>query len=715
MSAVGTLGAGGTHFQAQLPGLTLQQPAGPAAQNGAGAAVQGMGGLVGRCIQQGDGQARSQWLDIADKAKCGFKTAGKIVGGIAASPLMLVAGVGMLATWGISKVVGLVNNKILEPRSDRVFQNVNPNLGLLTQPMSPHSVAQNDRILDKLETHAEQNKTPLTRQQIQAYVATGERIAHALREGQNTRPISIDIDGTRVQLESSVHTTRALSWFMMAQAARQDHQRDLNGDQSAIGDQTVTDMTSSGSFVMKDPGNRIYNFMAEAPTADSRMSTHFADRVGHDEKHKICGFIPSGKPSQRGIEDYRHMMPGQGGTILFDKLSPRAGGSEELFIKFESGGCPPYFRKEPHQGFAQGIFRFFSAIDRNIGHTFSFIGSKFQGKTDEMRRQEHVYKGTLKNDVAAPFNSIVKDAINRGIISASAKSIGASVQKFGLPFLKDALSEIEKLNLQSANPDLGLNLRIQNLKLAIDTTSDMLGAQSDHYGIERRGAESHISLDSNDNVVRVHAQGLDPKKAAEFQALVTAPSTSPPGTPNNPLSSNAIVDWRRSGITINGEFHAPLSPLERDHPNPRIPGAAQLAELVPPEMLTLISQYANQQTQFALVSGMQTGIIDIEAPNGKLVAISGTASSKYAIHVNDDRSATLSIEVNFGEDATVIYFDKPKAVDDPRMPAPMSPGRLQGEDAHASFRFGLTFSPEHTVSLSKPLQFDALIRVADAN
>ena len=490
-------GLGGINLQ---PQGNVQVPQGQQqAPQGVGPARQGAGALAGRQIQVGDGQPRDTSLGLADKARNFFKTGAKVLAGIVLAPVMIPLGLAGLAavvtTRALLQIPRLINQKLLEPASDRRFENANPALAQLRQPL-PGGILSTPGVMERLTAHAARQGTPMTAQQIQDMVATGERLADALHNGPGGSPVTVQVNGQPVPVDSSVHTARALSWYMMAAAAQQDVQREQSQDHSTSGGQKVTDMPASGSFVMKDPGNRVYDFLAAAPTADSRMSTHFGERVDHNEQHKIAGLIPSGKPSQRGIEDYRNMLPGQGGTILFDKLAA-SNGTQDLFVKFESGGCPPYFRTEPHQGTGQGIARFFSALDRNIGHATSFLGSKFQGGADEMRRQEHIYKGTLKEDVAKPFARLVDHAIAAGTIDASAKAVGNSVHKFGLPFIKEALDHIQDAATQ--HNDTGTLREVMAVRQQIAEATAKLGAQSDHFGIERRGAEAHISVNPQDN------------------------------------------------------------------------------------------------------------------------------------------------------------------------------------------------------------------------
>lgn len=456
----------------------------------------GQGGLAGRTIAQGNGEQREQTVSTADKAKSAFKMIGKVLGGIIAAPFAIglgaVAAGALLAAKAISFIPKLVNEKLLEPRAEAQFKAANdPMIRDLATPMQ-NGVLSKEGVMAKLVTHAGNTGRPVSQQEIQDMVNTGERIAKALREepGGGHLPLMVTVNGQQHQVSANTYMARCVGWYMMAQAASQDV------DRAALhGDTRTSDMATSGSFAMKDPGNRMYNFLNSAPTAAPRMSTHFEERVDHTHKHKIVGLIPTSKPEQRGIEDYQSKMPGQGGTMLFDKLKPgETDGVPELFVKFESVGCPPYFKSEPHMGVGQKIARFFGALDRNIGHATNFLKSlgNHGGGANVVSRQEHVYKGVLKNTVNAGFKTLVDNAIASGVIDANAKAVGKSVHKFGLPYVQDAIATIQ----QSARA-LGNQQIAQECNDMIDTINRegvKLGFVSDQHEIVRRGAEAHISI-----------------------------------------------------------------------------------------------------------------------------------------------------------------------------------------------------------------------------
>lgn len=450
--------------------------------NGAVVAVQGPA-LNGAIVGAGNGNARQDALGAADRAKAFFSALGQPFRALGEQ--MRSAG---------ASIKNLFNQAAREAKLDTKYRLDNATMVReLGKPMGANSLALNQTAMTKVFQHARDMGCDLDPRQLRQLVATGERLAAALQadiQGGGNSPLTVrDDNGNAHQVASGMHTTRALSWYMMAVGALQDVARE------AAGVEGYSNMPTNGAFVMKDPGNRTYNFLNQAPTSASRMSSHFNERSAADGKHRLLGLIPTlTKPAQRGIEDYRNLLPGQGGTILFDKL--RAGDdSQELFVKFEHGGCPPYFSgRESHEGIGAPIGRFFAAFGRNIGHAFSFASSRGADGAVEGRRQEHVYKGVLKDTVHTPFKELLKSAKESGLdLGTSSKAILKDVQKLGLLVVHGMVQRIA--DQAQATGNQGVLDQALALQDAIGTEMKKLGLVSDQYGIDRRGAEVHISLD----------------------------------------------------------------------------------------------------------------------------------------------------------------------------------------------------------------------------
>lgn len=466
-------------------------------QGGSGHIESGKGALEGRQISVGDGTQSAEGRGIGDKIKNGFLRLGQGLLAIVTLPLTITAGL----TLGVAALGKVIGEKISgmgaeeryakrEEKAEQRFVLKNQAmLNELTTPRGP-TLTSEASVMDRLEKHAESQGKSMDRAELTKLVAAGENIAKALKESPTGgSPLKLG----EHNVESNTYTARALSWYMMAVAAKQDDVRDLSGGDSKV----TSDMTTFGSFVMKDPGNKIFNFLNAAPTAGTRMSTHFEERLGHSNEHLALGFIPTfGKSEQRGIEDYQSKMPGKGGTMLFDKLKTGKDGQPELFVKFEAVGCPLFFSSENHHTIGDKFLRFFASLDRNIRHVHDFKNSQNQvgGNVQEISRQEHVKKGVLKEPVFDKVKELVQQAVDAGIMDKDAVSgIAKSMGKLGMPA---ALNMVEGIiNMARKEENLILENNARQLQQNIQAVLSDLGSSSDHYGIERRGAEVHISLD----------------------------------------------------------------------------------------------------------------------------------------------------------------------------------------------------------------------------
>lgn len=463
----------------------------------------GFGALKERQIKLGDGEQRAEGRESGSKVLTGLKRFGQGILALVALPVLVTAGLTMGILAAGKKIGELVSGtsigdrvKNREMQAESRFVEKNKDMIDALKTPQGNSVTDSQRVIDKLMTHAENTGKTLTRQEIKDLVVTGENIAKALKESESGKsPLAVTVGVDTHQVESNTYTSRALAWYMMASAAAQDVRRTGGGDQSG-----TSDMTTSGSFVMKDPGNKMFEFLNSAPTAGNRMSTHFEERLGHDKEHKILGFFPTfgTKPQQRGIEDFQSRMPGQGGTMLFDRLKNDKDGQGELFVKFESAGCPPLFSSDKQNNVGDKFLRFFASLDRNMHHVTNFLHSTKQtdAPVDDkvVSRQEHVYKGVLKNTVFDPVKELTAKAVDAGLVEKDAVSgVSKSMKKIGISGAIAMALEIEKLAKKSNNE--GLLNQAQSVLKTIEEEMGKLGFASDHYGIERRGAEVHISID----------------------------------------------------------------------------------------------------------------------------------------------------------------------------------------------------------------------------
>lgn len=395
-----------------------------------------------------------------------------------------------------------------------------PDLSPLCIP-EPGTLATNPAVLDALLAHAQDAGTELSREAIQKYVALGERVVRAIEQtGAQDSQEEVPLDGAQeavdaigqsragrvqrlklttpaggVELTPNQEVTRAISWYVVACAAQQDVKQQLMGEPRMVDGQVVTDLSISGAYVFKDPGNAIYNFMQSSPLAYARISTHFNERSASD-------ILFGGYADQRGIEDYQRRLPGENGTILFDKLK-----DGEMFVKFETAGVPSISTQVDDMG--QGGASLREVWSRQIMHALSFVLTRI-ASLPGVERKEHVYKGILKPIVHDPFMRVVTAAEQLGLLGEkmSADSHAKLSKEQGLPHLEATLTQLkakidEESRRQTADDMLGdyvdelrrLREDLVSVEGAIWTAKEQLGQQSDHLTIVRRGAETHVDLE----------------------------------------------------------------------------------------------------------------------------------------------------------------------------------------------------------------------------
>jgi hypothetical protein len=470
--------------------------------------------LAGKHIKAGTGKPRAANLRRAKLNRATFKKIGVGLGvGLAltvASPVILAAGavaVGAAAVaLPISLIPAAIHNNILVPRAERKFCSDHSEMLEVLEKNQHLGVLQSEKVRAKLVQHKTDNGQKITEQEMFRWVRIGERIAKGLQaEGGDEQPLEVYLEDVvdehgrmrTFTIEPDAYFARCVSWYMMAQAAAQDVAREASGDSSG-----TSDMVTDGSFVMKDPGNRMYKFLASSPTCAARTSTHFAERLAHNVKHKLLGWIPTKKWSQRGIEDFQSQLPGKGGAMLFDKIVPvKAAVAERrdvpdeqlLFVKFEASGCPAYYQA------GSSLFHSSAALLRNVAHGFSFAGSrgvKGAKKGAAVQRQEHVYKGVLK-PIADRFDLLVADAIKNGVIEADAKAVGESVREFGMEYVMDAIWAISEMALKQNNRPVALECELLMGAIGAEYSGLDRGFRAAHPQselISPRGAEAHIAL-----------------------------------------------------------------------------------------------------------------------------------------------------------------------------------------------------------------------------
>lgn len=269
------------------------------------------------------------------------------------------------------------------------------------------------------------------------------------------------------------------------------------------------------------------------------------------------------------------------------------------------------------------------------------------------------------------------------------------MHKFGLPFLREALDRIEAAAIHHNNAQI-LN-EVGTVRQNMLEAAAKLGGQSDLFGIERRGAETHISLNPAGNTVRPLGGRLQGPAAQQFTQdavrLSNDEGITTPGMTGS-VCHQAEVDWPRSTLHIAGQTfnHAALGPT-----------AQQLLALTQgdAQMAMLVSQYANQQTLGALTDALMRGDLDVRAPGGPQGMPLGAGRTEFDIQA--DPAGGIRLGVRY----TQLQVTQLQTVDANGLSQATATDPAQ---SHTDFSFALTIAPDYSVRVSQELHYEAMIR-----
>lgn len=335
-----------------------------------------------------------------------------------------------------------------------------------------------DQMLEKLDTYRQAVGSSLSDQEMRALINTGEHLVNAISRGDvEGGRITLTVNGNTFNVDSSTHTTRAIGWYLTAKTAEVEITQ--GGDH----------MVTKGSLVMKDPGNKLFDFLNAAPTSYSRISSHFNERAMPDAPLDRL----TGRPLQRGIEDFSNKLPGGKGAMLFDKLQ-----NEELFMKFEHVGMPTVFRMsghgESHNTIGEKIGNVFNSIKRCLLHSVSFITSRFDTNAAGFGvHREHAHKDATRGAVLEPFMQVMDhmEGTEPGQEGMPEEMVALG-KKYGTEFMDDFLAGLPSnlLRVKEGHQDQFA----ADLAAAKDSIAAFRAEQGPDFGAIRKGMESHVSL-----------------------------------------------------------------------------------------------------------------------------------------------------------------------------------------------------------------------------
>lgn len=467
----------------------------------------------GHTIRAYNGETRNKMIDEVSRSSNPFKTIGKVLLGIATLPITLPFAAGTASIGLIARLVSKAHYH-LETKINNDYK-INNEFTLdklrtsYEGSQKSGTLAQNQQVLDRLVLHAKTAANPpLGAEEIRKYVETGEKLATLIVSGKTTGtgksddPLCFTINRQKHPITSSTYTTRALAWYIAAQAARQD----IDNSKSR-GFDRIDNLTKDSEYVMSDPGNRIYHFLNAAPNATARLSADPKENITQRDNALVNGLFAKPNLGQRGIDDFQNGFPGKGGAIIFDKHAP-AGKPETLSIKFEQSGLPSVFSNDPGQTRIQKFTRFFAALDRQMTNAMRSFSGKDEDTSKPFFSVESSQSGKLvKNwsrsgmeaDLINKFKALVDEAISQKIIAPDASAIMHSAEKFGFPYIENAANNIRKIAELEKNNRLD-NAGLIKVKAQSFILSDLLYAISSLNGannqsrLERRGGEVHVNL-----------------------------------------------------------------------------------------------------------------------------------------------------------------------------------------------------------------------------
>lgn len=425
----------------------------------------------------------------------GALVAGAVGAGLAVAAGVTVVGVAV-ALWPMAKIGQLVNRFVTEPLAEKRFHNAHlAQWTALARPMEG-SIVYKPGAMDVLTRHASIGGR-VSRTELDRLVATGEHLITALKAN------GCDADGrVRVRVGAVTHSVapsacgaRAISWYLMAVAAREQAQApDL-----------LPRVVKEGAYILKDPDRRLYRFLNACPTARPRPSTHFNERAGHEETYVAGGILATRKPAQRGIEDFLSRMPGQGGTLLFDTLrSSNGDGVPELFIKWESEGTQAYGAHEAHHNAADRCTRWLAAHHRYMAHAMDFVRTRPRALTDAvgarlgrppaLTRKEHGNQGPLKTTVHQGLLQVTAWARAAGLSVPDARQVSSAMSRAGLQGVEEILNGLRATAgaLPHEHPFLP---RLAHFESRLDAA---IRGMETVDGMCRRGAEVQLPVFSQD-------------------------------------------------------------------------------------------------------------------------------------------------------------------------------------------------------------------------
>lgn len=213
----------------------------------------------------------------------------------------------------------------------------------LYQPVAG-GVATQKPILEALSAYAAQIRQSVSQEEITRWVALGERLIQVLNDDSASQVeagmllVPHPQGGEPVAVQSSVHNMRAIMWYLLAQALRNEVvklDRETCGHARltpAVMENMVRDLLVQGELVFYDKQGKLFRFLEHA-------KIRYTDRGELMNQESVLRGVETGNMRLFAIDDISQQLPARAKRILFNLLRPaQAGQDARIALKFEHTG-----------------------------------------------------------------------------------------------------------------------------------------------------------------------------------------------------------------------------------------------------------------------------------------------------------------------------------------------------------------------------------------
>ncbi len=369
--------------------------------------------------------------------------------------------------------------------------------GILSHEIATKSSG-NTPLMQIMQQYAHDIGSNLSAQEIERYINLGEHLVRAITQGRLQEDNKLRIpqeNGGEHIVQSNLETARAISWYLQAKGVMDHASPDFDPH-----------LLNRGSMLVADKDSHLFRFLNSAPNTHGRISTHFNERSTSEpatlSNTGVLGkagslFSPSAT-AQRAIEDFSKRMPSGKGNMTFDRLQ-EDDGTPLLFLKWETVGVPTALGNVRHvdkeDGFRAALSAQIKTLGRNAAHCVNLVQHSVQkggsGPNWGIRRED-VHRGEAE-PLYNKFKAIVQDAGKMEGKEWGTATIKAGKKK-GLYHIKEVLQDLEKKYTAFSHLS-DHQTQLAGIGTLLEEIREFEGKMGKNLGINRKGAEIHVSLD----------------------------------------------------------------------------------------------------------------------------------------------------------------------------------------------------------------------------